>query len=120
MFTSATRANSLQSERTDNPPGKFSAYGACPLYFELQLIAEIDRDIPAEIADFLAPACVNYPRQVEAHVEVSLDIPAKTRADAGDRDLLPGFPGQLTVGRTGDVIEQQAAQVTFARDQCAR
>jgi len=68
--------------------------------------------MPAEVTGFIAPAFVHYPRQVEAYVEVPLDIPAKTRANAGDRNLLSVFPGQRIVGRPSDVIEQQAVQVT--------
>ena len=76
--------------------------------------------MPAEVTGFLAPAFVHYPREVEAHVEVPLDIPAKTRANAGDRGLLSFFPGQRIVGSPGYVTEEQAAQVTLAGDQFAR
>lgn len=29
--------------------------------------------MPAEVTDFLAPAFVHYPRQVEAHIEFEVD-----------------------------------------------
>ena len=75
--------------------------------------------MPAVSADFSAPTFVHHPREVEAQVEVSLDIPAQTRADTGDRDLQALFSGQWIVGRTGKVIEQQAAQIALAGDQFA-
>src|ERR1039457_3430300 len=76
--------------------------------------------MPAEITGILAPASGHYPCQVEAHVEVPLDIPAKTCAYAGDRGLLAGLPGQRIVDSPGGVIEQQAAQVTLAGYQFSR
>ena len=76
--------------------------------------------MPAEVTGFLVPTSVQDARQVEADVEVPLDVPADPRANAGDRDLLSVFPGKLLVGCPGDVIEQQAAQVALAGDQCAR
>ena len=49
-----------------------------------RLKTEISRDMPAQITGSLAPAFIDYPRQVEAQVEIPLDIPAQTGTNAGD------------------------------------
>ena len=41
-----------------------------------KLKSDIDRDMHTQVTGFFAPAFVYNPRQVEAHVEVPLDIPA--------------------------------------------
>ena len=75
--------------------------------------------MPTQVTGFLAPARVHYPCQIETQVEISLDIPAKSRTNARDGCLLPVFSGQRIIGSSGDIIGDQAAQVTLAGDQFA-
>lgn len=70
-----------------------------------------------EITRLPAAASVSDSRQVDAHVEIPVDIPAYPGTNAGNRNAQAVFPGQRLIDSPGNVIEQQAAQVAFPRNQ---
>lgn len=72
-----------------------------------------------EITLFPAAASVSNSRQVKAHVEIPVDIPAYPGANAGNRNAQTVFTGQRLVDSPGNVVEEQAAQVAFPRNQVA-